>query len=45
MDRHHIEYLPVITEEKKIAGFIDRRALNRIVSTKVMELQKQAEMV
>lgn len=43
LDRYHIEYLPVVTEENEISGFIEKRMLDRIVSTKIMELQKQAE--
>ncbi|MBU0504009.1 MAG: cation:proton antiporter [Candidatus Omnitrophota bacterium] len=43
LDKHHLEYLPIVTEEKEVTGFIERRALDIIVSTKIIELQKQAE--
>ncbi|MBN1913637.1 MAG: cation:proton antiporter [Candidatus Omnitrophica bacterium] len=45
MERHHLEYLPVVTEENRISGFIDKRMLERIITTKVIELQKQAEAI
>ncbi|MBU1998704.1 MAG: cation:proton antiporter [Candidatus Omnitrophota bacterium] len=40
LDKFHLDYLPVVSDEKEIAGFIERRDLGRIISTKIMELQK-----
>jgi len=41
--RYDIEYLPVVGENGTIEGFIERKKLNKYISTKMMELQKQAE--
>ncbi|RKY30409.1 MAG: sodium:proton exchanger [Candidatus Omnitrophota bacterium] len=43
-EKFQIDYLPVITEENKISGFIERRIFDRIVSTKIVELQQQSEL-
>ena len=43
LDRYSLEYLPVVTNDKKIIGFIERRVLNKLISTKIMELQRQAD--
>lgn len=45
LGRYNLECLPVVTEEDKIAGFIERRMLDRLISTKIMELQKQSEAI
>ena len=36
-----LEYLPVVTEEKKLMGIIERRQLDRLLSKKMMELRKR----
>jgi len=41
--KYNLEYLPVITEANTVVGFIERRMIYRIISTKMMELQKQAD--
>ncbi len=43
LDRYNIEYLPVVDGEDKVAGFIERRNLNKFISTKIIELQKKAD--
>ncbi len=43
LNRYDIDYLPVIDEHNKIEGFIERKKLNKFVSTKIIELQKQAD--
>jgi NhaP-type Na+/H+ or K+/H+ antiporter len=43
MDRYGLEYLPVVTQENKIKGFIERKLLNKFVSTKIMELRRKAD--
>lgn len=43
LDKYNLEYLPVVTEENKIEGFVERRMLNKLISTKMMELQKSSE--
>jgi len=40
---YNLEYLPVVSQENKVTGFIERRALYKIIATKLMELQKQAD--
>jgi Kef-type K+ transport system membrane component KefB len=41
--RYNLEYLPVVTEENKVVGLLESRAINRLISTKIIELQRQAE--
>lgn len=41
LDTLRLECLAVVTPTNEIAGFIERRTLDKIVSTKIMELQKQ----
>lgn len=43
LDRYNLEYLPVIEQDKTIAGFVERRILNKRISTKILELQRQAD--
>jgi Kef-type K+ transport system membrane component KefB/predicted transcriptional regulator len=43
LDAHQLECLPVVTQTNEVAGFIERRALDKLISTKIMELQKQVE--
>ncbi|NQT22103.1 MAG: cation:proton antiporter [Candidatus Omnitrophica bacterium] len=41
--RYDIEYLPIVTDDRKIKGFIERKKLNKFISTKIIELQKRAD--
>jgi len=43
LNRFDIEYLPITDSEYRIKGFIERKKLNKFISTKMMELQKQAD--
>jgi len=43
LDRYNIEYLPVVSSKNKVLGFLERRQISRKISTKLIELQKQAE--
>ncbi|MFH1655397.1 MAG: cation:proton antiporter [Candidatus Omnitrophota bacterium] len=43
LDRYHIEYLPVVKEDDKLEGFIEKKKFNIVIYTKVLELQKQAD--
>ena len=43
LNRYDIEYLPVVDEHDKIAGFIESKKLNKFISTKIIELQRQAD--
>ena len=43
LGRYNLEYLPVVDREDKIVGFIERRSLDKLISTRIMELQKQVE--
>ncbi|PIQ88994.1 MAG: sodium:proton exchanger [Candidatus Omnitrophica bacterium CG11_big_fil_rev_8_21_14_0_20_42_13] len=38
-DKYNLEYLPVIDQEDNMKGFIERRKLNKFISTKMMEFQ------
>ncbi len=43
LDNYNIECLAVINQDKTIVGFIEKRRLNRFISTKILELQRQAD--
>jgi Kef-type K+ transport system membrane component KefB len=43
LDRNHLEYLPIVNEENRMLGFIERRMLNKLISKKIMQLQEQSE--
>jgi len=43
LDRYAIEYLPVVDKNNKMAGFIERKKLNKFISTRIIELQKQVD--
>ena len=43
LDRYDIDYLPVVDEGSRLEGFIERKKLNRFISTKIIELQKKAD--
>jgi len=42
LNRYDIDYLPVIDKCNKIEGFIERKKLNKDISTKIIELQEKA---
>lgn len=42
-DRYNLEYLPVVTDKNIMVGFIERRLFNKFISTKILELQRQAD--
>lgn len=44
-DRYDLEYLPIVTEEKILNGFLEKRMLNRLVATRILELQKKVDML
>ena len=41
--RYNIDYLPVVSEDNRLEGFIERKKFNRFLSTKIIQLQKQAD--
>ncbi len=43
MNEYGLEYLPVVDENNTVVGFIESRAMQRQLSRKIIELQKQAE--
>ena len=43
LDRYNTEYLPVVNKDDVVEGFIERKMLNKFVSTRIMELQKQVD--
>ncbi len=43
IDAYDLDYLPVVDEEMKLLGFIEKRNFDRFISTRIIELQKQAE--
>lgn len=43
LDKYNLEYLPVVTNDNVMKGFIERRILAKLISTKILELQRQAD--
>ncbi|MDP8233830.1 MAG: cation:proton antiporter [Candidatus Saelkia tenebricola] len=43
LDRYNLDFLPVVTGDNKLSGFIERRSFDRFISTRLIELQKQTE--
>ena len=43
LNRYGIEYLPVVDKDNKIQGFLESKKLNKFISTKIIELQRQAD--
>lgn len=43
LDKYNLECLPVVTKNNIIVGFIERRVLNKLIATKIMELQREAD--
>ncbi|NQT28856.1 MAG: cation:proton antiporter [Candidatus Omnitrophica bacterium] len=41
--KYNLEYLPVVTQENEVIGFIERRMVYKVISTKIMELQRQVD--
>ncbi|MBN2482782.1 MAG: cation:proton antiporter [Candidatus Omnitrophica bacterium] len=41
MDKCNLDYLPVVTEEKRVVGVLERGMVNRYVSTKMIELEQK----
>jgi len=42
IDRLKIDYLPVITSEKEIVGFIEVKNIQKLISQKIAEIEKKA---
>ena len=43
LNRYDIDYLPVIDKTRTLEGFIERKKLNKFISTKIIELQEKAD--
>ena len=43
INRYDIEYLPVVSDDSTLEGFIERKKLNKFISTKVIELQEKVD--
>jgi len=43
LSRYNLEYLPVVSAKDEVLGFLEKRQISRKISTKLIELQKQAE--
>ena len=43
LNRYDIEYLPVVDDSNKLQGFIERKMLNKYISTKMIELQRRLD--
>ncbi len=42
-NRYDIEYMPVVDNDDRLQGFIERKMLNKYVSTKMIELQRHLD--
>jgi Kef-type K+ transport system membrane component KefB len=42
-DRYNLECMPVVGADNSLAGFIERRTMNKWLSTKIIELQHKAD--
>ncbi|MFH1379339.1 MAG: cation:proton antiporter [bacterium] len=42
-NKYDLDYLPVVKEDNIIVGLIEERMLNKLISTKMMELKKKIE--
>ena len=43
MDRYTLDYLPVIKDDRILVGFIERREVNKYISSKLLEMQRKSE--
>jgi len=43
LDKNDLEYLPVVEKDNTFAGLIEKRVLGRIVTAKIVELQKKVD--
>jgi len=43
LNRYDVDYLPVVDANGKIEGFIERKKFNKFISTKILQLQEQAD--
>jgi Kef-type K+ transport system membrane component KefB/predicted transcriptional regulator len=43
MKKYDIEYMPVVSADKTMEGFVERRQIDKIISQKIMELHKKAD--
>ncbi len=43
LERYNLEYMPVITADNRVAGFIERRSVEKILATRFLEFQKKAD--
>lgn len=42
MERNRMQCLPVVTEDNKLVGFIESRSIQRLISTKIAELERKS---
>ncbi|MFC1576827.1 cation:proton antiporter [Candidatus Omnitrophota bacterium] len=45
LNRYDIDYLPVVSADNVIEGFIERKKLNKFISTRIIELQEKASLL
>ncbi|MBU2495653.1 MAG: CBS domain-containing protein, partial [Candidatus Omnitrophica bacterium] len=45
LNKYSLEYLPVVTPENKVDGFIERIIFDKLIATRILELQKQADIL
>jgi len=40
LERNHLEYLPIVSNDNKVVGFLESREITRLISRKIEELQR-----
>jgi len=43
LDRHGIDYLPVVSAQNEVLGMLESRSIQRQISRKIIEMKKQAD--
>ena len=41
--RNKLEYLPIVSQDGKLEGFLEARAIEKLISQKLVELQRKSE--
>jgi len=43
LNRFNVDYIPVVDGEGRLEGFIEKKIFNKLISTRIIELQKRAD--
>lgn len=45
LKKNNLEYLPVVSYDRKLMGLLESRSIQKLISTKIMELQKNVDVL